>query len=245
MKQMKVAFIALVLMLGCKSSYEMVRTGPTYPPLPKDTEIKVIGWQDTTAYEQIAIVDVAEYNLERRMNVAKQAARDAGGSIIMPKLSSDADQNKKTGFLVQSFLVLKERTVKVATGPESAASTQPDSDSAKAPKTDYSTLPRAQFRLLLSDISMMKGEKFRGSLYPIRFYRVPPELKSYRKANTQLLMLSSRSGTNSVLVFLPEAKNADLRQRIQSKKILNFVYTPLAVYKSRYPVLEYIDEIRE
>jgi len=243
MKQMKAAFIALVLMLGCKSSYEMVRTGPTYPPLPKETEIKVIGWQDTAAYEQIAIVDVAEYNLDRRVNVAKEAAREAGGSLIMPKLSADAEQNKKTGFLVQSFIVLKERSAQAATATTSVASAV--KDPAKEGKADYSSLPRAQFRLLLTDISMMKGEKFRGSLYPVRFYRIPPTLKSYRKAGSQLLMLSSRSGTNSVLVFIPEAKGADLRKLIQAKKTLNFVYTPLAVYKARYPVLEYIDEIRE
>jgi len=43
---------------------------------------------------------------------------------------------------------------------------------------------------------------------------------------------------------VPKERYKDLRSRIRSKKKFDFVYSPVTVFKSKYPVLKYIDEIK-
>ncbi|HON78161.1 MAG TPA: hypothetical protein PK544_06695 [Spirochaetota bacterium] len=247
MKRSIYLFLMLVLMFSCKSPYELVRTGPIYPPQPQDAEVKIVGWGEKAHYEQIAIADVGEYTLDRRIQEAMKAAREAGGTAIMPKLTTDSELNAKSGFLVQSFLILKEKSEDIAETPEQKVATVPvekkggDIEGKTGP--DYSNLPRAKYRLLLSDLALLKGTTFRGSMYPVRYYRVPRTLKTYRKTNSHLLLLSSRSGSSRVLLFLPKDKYTAVRAMIKSKKRLDFVYKPVAVYKSKFPVLEYVDTI--
>ncbi len=255
MQRLLIATFILALAIGCKSPYELVRTGPIYPPLAKDSEVKIIGWQRPDSYEQVGIVDVGEYTLDRRISIAKQVARETGGDIIMPKISADPEETKKPGFLLQSFIILREKKSPslAAAGPDLAIapSTIPEKDEKSAiqpaaePKKDYSKLPRAQFRILLSEISMLKGSQFQGSLYPVKYYTIPQSLKSVGAAERQLLMLSTRDGEKQVLLFVPKEKSRDFRKMIQNKRILNFVYTPLTVYRGKYPVLDYVDTIEK
>lgn len=250
MKRSIYLFLMLVLVFSCKSPYELVRTGPIYTPQPKDAEVKILGWGENTQYEQIAITDVGEYTLERRINEAKNAAREAGGTAIMPKLTTDSELNSKSGFLVQSFLILREKSedipetaeTKVAVVPENRNAAELEGKSAKT-GPDYSNLPRAKYRLLITDLALLKGTTFRGSMYPVSYYRVPRVLNTYKKKNTHLLLLSSRSGSSRVLLFLPKEQYSAVRTMIKSKKRLDFVYKPVAVYKSKFPVLEYVDTI--
>lgn len=250
MKRSIYLILMLVLVFSCKSPYELVRTGPMYTPQPKDAEVKIIGPGENAPYEQIAITDVGEYTLERRINEAKNAAREAGGTAIMPKLTTDSELNTKSGFLVQSFLILREKSEDITETPEKQVAIAPaDKNTAeiegKAAKTgpDYSNLPRAKYRLLLTDLALLKGTTFRGSMYPVSYYRIPRVLKTFKKKNSHLLLLSSRSGSSRVLLFLPKDKYHTVKTMIKSKKRLDFVYKPVAVYKSKLPVLEYIDTI--
>ncbi len=111
-------------------------------------------------------------------------------------------------------------------------------------KADYSNLPRASYRKLLSETPSMRGEQFRGSLYPVKYFRLPPELKKHSEEGNQLLMLSSRKGSARVLLMVPPGKRRDIQSLIQSKKPLEFVYKPVTVYRAKYPVLQFVDEIR-
>jgi hypothetical protein len=254
---MSIIWLLPLIFTVCKSPYELVRTGPGHPALPKEAEVKVVSWSDINSYDQIALVDVGEFTLEKRIKYAQDAARAAGGEFIAPRLSGDAAKNNKTEYLVQSFAVLKKKTApvvadtmpKVSGGDDAreiAPPDEPQGDLADGgDKKDYSALPRASYRMLLTDYASLKGENFRGSLYPVKYFRTPPALKNTTGTGNQLLMLSSRQGSAKVLLVVPREKYAELNSRIKSKKQFNFVYTPVTVFKSKYPVLKYVDEIKQ
>ncbi len=259
MKRFFLIFTIVLFFSSCKAPYELVRTGPAQPPLPKDAEIKVVPWSDIDKYEQIAIVDVGEFTLEKRTKYAMDAARAAGGEFIAAKLSGDAAKDKRSEYLMQSFVVLKKKAIQDMPAPKETAVIPKVSDAmpadekkmipedkeeipAEAP--DYSSLPRASFRMLLKETPSLKGEKFRGSLYPVKYFRVPSALKKVTSADKQLLMLSNQSGSAKVLLILPRDKYHDMQNMIKAKKRLDFIYSPVTVYRSRYPVLEYVDTIK-
>ncbi len=258
MKRFFIIFIIPLILTSCKAPYELVRTGPAQQPLPKDAEIKVISWSEIDKYEQIAIVDVGEFTLEKRMKYAMDAARAAGGEFIAAKLSGDETKDKRSEYLVQSFVVLKKKTIQETAAPKETAvmpkvSEAVPSEEKKIPEEreeipvetpDYSSLPRASFRMLLKEAPTLKGEKFRGSLYPVKYFKVPPELKKETSAGKQLLMLSNQSGSAKVLLILPRDRYHDMQDMIKAKKRLDFIYTPVTVYRSKYPVLEYVDTIK-
>ena len=109
MRRMSIIWLLPLIFTVCKSPYELVRTGPSHPALPKEAEVKVVSWSDINNYDQIAIVDVGEFTLDRRIKFAQDAARTAGGEFIAPRLSGDASKDNKTEYLVQSFAVLKKK----------------------------------------------------------------------------------------------------------------------------------------
>lgn len=259
MKRIFLIFAITLLFSSCKAPYELLRTGPAQPPLPKDAEIKVVSWSEIDKYEQIAVVDVGEFTLEKRTKYAMEAARAAGGEFIAAKLSGDEAKDKRSEYLVQSFVVLKKKEVQESAAPKETAVIPKVSDAvpseekkmipeekeeipAEAP--DYSSLPRASFRMLLKETPSLKGEKFRGSLYPIKYFKVPPELRKETSEGKQLLMLSNQSGNAKVLLILPRDRYHDMQEMIKAKKRLDFVYSPVTVYRSKYPVLEYVDTIK-
>lgn len=260
MKRFLIIFAFPLLFTSCKAPYELVRTGPAQPPLAKDAEIKVVSWSEIDKYEQIAIVDVGEFTLDKRMKYAMDAARAAGGEFIAAKLSGDEAKDKRSEYLVQSFVILKKKAVQEtavesketavipkvseAIPPEEKKIIPEEKDEIPAETTDYSSLPRASFRMLLKETGSLKGEKFRGSLYPVKYFKVPPELRKQTASDKQLLMLSNQSGSAKVLLILPRDRYHDMQDMIKSKKRLDFVYTPITVYRSKYPVLEYIDTIK-
>lgn len=261
MRKLSIFWLIPLIFAVCKSPYELVRTGSTYPALPKEAEVKVVSWSDIDKYEQIAVVDVGEFTLEKRIKYAQDAARAAGGDFIAPRLSGDASKDNRTEYLVQSFAVLKKKAqpdqvaivrdtaqkdVEALSGKEIAPQDDNQGDLAdEGTKADYSALPRASYRMLLTDYASLKGEKFKGSLYPVKYFRIPPALKKATGPDNQLLMLSSRQGAAKVLLMVPKEKYRDLNSRIKSKKRFDFVYTPVTVFKSKYPVLKYVDEIKE
>lgn len=259
MKRFLLIFAITLLITSCKAPYELIRTGPAQPPLPKDAEIKVVSWNDIDKYEQIAIVDVGEFTLEKRTKYAMDAARTAGGEFIAAKLSGDEAKDRRSEYLVQSFVVLKKKAFQEAAALKERAviskvsEARPSEEKKMIPEEkeeipvetpDYSSLPRASFRMLLKEAPTLKGEKFRGSLYPIKYFKVPPELKKETTEGKQLLMLSNQSGSAKVLLILPREKYHDMQDLIKSKKRLDFVYSPVTVYRSKYPVLEYVDTIK-
>jgi len=259
MRRLSIIWLLPLVFTVCKSPYELVRTGPEHPALPKEAEVQLVPWSDMGSYDQLAIVDVGEFTLEKRIKYAKDAARAAGGEYIAARLTGDPAKDNRTEYLVQSFVVLKkkapgEQSIAAMEMPKVSDGAAPKEDIAPEPeggdldagdaKADYSKLPRASYRMLLSDTPSLKGEQFRGSLYPVKYFRVPPALKTVAGSGNQLLMLSSRKGSARVLLVVPREKRRDILSRINAKKPMEFVYKPVTVYRSKYPVLQFVDEIR-
>jgi hypothetical protein len=163
-------------------------------------------------------------------------------------------RDQKAGFLLQSFIILREKKSPslAAAGPDLAIapSTIPEKDEKRPsspPPNQRRTTPNCRARSsgsAFGDIDA-EGSQFQGSLYPVKYYTIPQSLKSVGAAERQLLMLSTRDGEKQVLLFVPKEKSRDFRKMIQNKRILNFVYTPLTVYRGKYPVLDYVDTIEK
>ncbi len=257
MRKFSIIWLLPLLLVVCKSPYELIRTGPEHPALPKEAEVSVVPWSDFDKYDQIALVEVGEFGLEKRILRAKEAARQAGGDFIAPKLPADPLKSGGNDYIIQSFLVLKKKAPVAEPVQEEklpvVSSGEPDLPVAPGDgpadladeATDYSNLPRASFRMLLKEYRTLRGEKFRGSLYPVKFIKAPSELRRETGKKNHLLMLSSGSGKVSVLLIVPRNMHKEMSEKILSKKRLDFIYTPVTVYKAKYPVLDYIEGVNK
>jgi hypothetical protein len=259
MKRIILSILLLTIFFSCETQSRFVLTGVKQPPLAENAEVKVVAWGDPGNYEAIGIADVGQYNLEERINEAKRIARLHGGDVIMPKGLRDKESIKDTeseGYLIQSFLILKkkEEMPEVAVVKDVGKIEKKDDihddmeESSNVPQKNYANLPRATYKLLLNDYKSLKGELFQGSLYPKRYFRTPRILRSHAGANKRLLMVSTKSGKYKIFLFVPESMTDRFQGIIKNRGRFNFVYTPLDVYvtgKGRYPVLEYVDEIKE
>ncbi|MDY6934644.1 MAG: hypothetical protein SVZ03_10550 [Spirochaetota bacterium] len=251
--------ILLVSLFAC-STAKFVRTGSVYPSLPRGEEVKVVVWGDQGKYEVIGVVEIGESSLESRIRKAKSIARDNGGDAIMPKGITDENELNKIGggFLLQSFLVLRtkaekqmieEKKVDIVSKIEPERDffesvEEEESQTVEDIQPDAENLPRATFKLLIEEYATLRDEKFRGSLYPVKFTKVPSELRSYVERDRKLLLLKTKSGRYSLYLIVPENKGKRIGSIIGTNKKLDFVYTPVTVYRSKYPVLKYLGEIR-
>lgn len=260
MKRPVVHILLLALFFfGCETQSRFVLTGVKQSPLAENAEVKVVAWGDPGNYEAIGIADVGQYNLEERIQVAKRIARLHGGDVIMPKGLRDVESIKEDsseGYLIQSFLILKTKEempevamVKDVGKIEKKEAVKDDLEKApeESPKK-YTNLPRATFKLLINDYRSLKGELFIGSLYPKRYFKMPRRLRAYAAGGKKLVLVSTRSGKYKIFLFVPESMTEKLQGIIKSQGKLNFVYTPVDVYvtaREKYPVLEFVDEIKE
>lgn len=253
-KFMTIAFS--LFLFGCVTQSEFVLTGAKQEALPENAEVKVVAWGDSDSYEIIGIADVGQYTLDKRIEEAKRIARLHGGDVIMPKglrgTESKARMDRE-GYLVQSFLVMKmkEEVPEVAIKD---ASKMRESDKLSADKDlqssleKYKNLPRATYKLLVNDYRTLKGELFKGSLYPKRYYPIPSRLRSLAGRDKQMILVTTRSGKYKLFLLVPTNMNSKFKGMIRQGKRLNFVYSPVDIYvtrRGRYPVLKYIDDIRE
>ena len=252
MKRYILLFAAFsILIVSCKTTgVNFVRTGEKYPPTPAGVEIKIIAWGDAKGYEVIGFADVGGYSVEKRVEKAKYVARDNGGDAIMPKglwKESRETVSEKGSMLVQSFVILKSRTSSKMDDLIDD-SDLPGDDTGKKAKDDYGKLPRATFKLLVKDIDNLKGEMFRGTLFPVKYFKTPDSLREHLGDGGKLLLLSTKSRKFKLLAFIPREKTSRVSQLISENRKVNFVYSPLTLYRTKegtYPVLKFIDEIRE
>lgn len=237
--------LSCTLLYACSSLHKrFILTGNQQKPLTSDAEVKLIPWGDQKKYEKIGIAEVGLYTRERRIAVAMNIARAHGGDTIMPKEEKVVEGR---GYRIESFLVLKEkkgpepRPVMVRTNIEKVE----EKDIAREP--DYSNLPRATYKLLTEEFKLLKGEKFQGKLYPKKFRRTPRRLRGHTGRGKRVIQASTRRGTYRLYIIVPSDMTKKIKKMIRSGKQLHFVYTPVDVFytgKRMYPVLEYIDEIR-
>lgn len=260
MKRLILHIVLLSLFFyGCETQSSFVLTGVKQSPLAENAEVKVVAWGDPGNYEAIGIADVGQYNLEERILEAKRIARLHGGDVIMPKGLRDKESVKDDsgeGYLLQSFLILKTKEempevamVKDVGKIEKKEDVQEDVEksSIESPKK-YANLPKATIKLLINDYRSLKGELFRGSLYPKRYFKMPRRLRSHARGGKKLVLVSTRSGKYKIFLFVPESMKGRLQGIIKNQGKLNFVYTPVDVYvtaRGKYPVLEFVDEIKE
>jgi hypothetical protein len=253
-KFMTIAFS--VFLFGCVTKSEFILTGVKHEALPENTEVKVVAWGDSDRYEIIGIADVGQYSLDERIEEVKRIARLHGGDVIMPKGLQGSESREKIdreGYLLQSFLVMrmKDEVPEVAIKD---ASKMGDDDKLTADKElqasieKYKNLPRATYKLLVNDYRTLKGELFKGSLYPKRYYPIPARLRSLAGRDKQMLLVTTRSGKYKLFLLVPKNMNSKFKGMIRQGKKLNFVYSPVDIYvtrRGRYPVLKYVDDIRE
>lgn len=233
--------ISIIAFCGC-SSTKFVMTGKKYPPLSEKEEVKLVIWDNPGNYEPIGIADLAALSLDKRIEMAKQIARANGGDVVMPKGLFEHNRVKMKsdeGYVLQTFLILR---TKKEEAPDK--SMQPDEKKDEVAAPDYKKLPRANYRVLVEDVDSVKGNKYQGSLYPVQLYRIPAELKSLAGEDKKIVMLSTASGKNKLLLLVPRERTKRFEEMIKSRAKLRFAYTPIAVYKSRYPVIDFIDEIK-
>ncbi len=259
MKRVILIILLLMIFFSCETQSRFVLTGVKHPPLAENVEVKVVAWGDPGNYEAIGIVDIGQYNLEDRIIEAKRIARLHGGDVIMPKGLRNKEAIKDTaseGYLIQSFLILKTKEempevamVKDVGKIEKEDDIQDDMEkSSSISHKNYANLPRATYKLLVNDYKSLKGELFKGSLYPKQYFRTPRRLRSHAGSDKKLLLVNTKSGKYKIFLFVPKSMTDRVQGIIKKRGRFNFVYTPVDVYvtgKGRYPVLEYVDEIKE
>ncbi|HNR87653.1 MAG TPA: hypothetical protein PKM65_04895 [Spirochaetota bacterium] len=267
-----VALIGCIIFLaGCKTSYEYIITGKQYPPLKKDDAVKMVFLEDKGRYEELGIVEVTGKTLMKRVDAAVDVARKQGGDVLMIKgvrdekameeLRSQEDPSRP---LKQSFLVLRTR-------PDDPNERLDDEDapavrsggpkkSVKAPsirtgvddegaldEADPSGLKRATWRLLVEEFEMLRGERFRASMYPLASSRkIPPSIDYHADGAKRLITMATRGRRHFAYLIVPKKMEQRVMRAKRFKRSFEFVYTPVDVYRrggKTYPVLEFVREI--
>lgn len=239
--------------VSCSSTSKVVVTGEKYDPLPPGEEVRLVLVDKMNNYNEIGIVEIAGMTLEQRVKKAREVARTYGGDTIMPYGIYDEETRKKAtaGYQAQSFYILKtkigEEEKETAAGADDSTDMELEEDEMdKVPGGDVSvsiaSLPRATYKQLLEQYPAMQGKEYYASLYPVKFYKVPSSLKVYDIKNHKLLLMQTVSAKYKLLVFVPEDKIDTVKKSIKSKDKIDFAYSPIGVYKQRFPVLKLIKQ---
>lgn len=229
-------FIILFICAGSCTYSKFVLTGSQHDPLPEDKQVKVIPWGNQADYEVIGVAEIGESDIETRVEEAKRIARMNGGDVIAPKgLEAGETEEGDVGYRLQNFLILKTKkgheTAQVEESVAPAGEPEP-----VAP--DY---PRATFKLLIEEYSSLYGQKFQGALYPYGFIKIPEQIYGQVDESMKCLGLKASSkGGIRVLLMVPPGEVEILKGIVQSNSKFKFVYTPVTVYRKRYPVLEFV-----
>ncbi len=249
MKKIVTIFI-LVGAVSCSSTSKVVVTGEKYDPLSPGENVELVLIDDMAGYHEIGIVDIGGMTLDQRVEKAKELARTHGGDTIMPYGVVDEETRKKAsaGYQVQSFFILKQKTdkeqKKVAGEEKEVDLDLQENELADVPGKEIAisiaNLPRATYKQLLKDYPAMQGKEYFAALYPVKFYKIPSSLKVYDLDNHKLLLMQTSSEKYRLLVFVPEEKIDVIKKSKEKGGKVNFAYSPLGVYKQRYPVLKLI-----
>ena len=235
-------FIVLVhiafTFISC-TSIEFVKTGEEYPALNETDEVQVLLTVDKNQYDEIGIADIGGVSLPVRIEKAKQIARSKGGNVIVPvtMCTEEAQKRMRSGYIIQSFYILKTKTAAI-TPKETDELTQ------IAPPLEEEFIPEKQsatFTQLLQHYPSLQGQSFTNTMVPLRFYKIPPSLLVYGLSEHKLCLMQF-DNDNTVLVFIPKQKITVVKNSINKKSTITFDFTPLGVYKEKYPVLKMLSE---
>ncbi len=127
-------------------------------------------------------------------------------------------------------------------GPDNLKGENQREDYSIFESSEYKDLPRVSFKLLIEDSEFLKGEKFKGILYPRKFTRAPWALVPVVGKNKNILIACSRSGKNSMYVIVPETVKKRITRLIKARGRMYFIYTPVSTL-GNMPVVQMIDEV--
>ncbi len=231
--------LAIILGVISCTSIEFVKTGEEYPALSESDEVQVLLTVDKNQFDEIGIADIGGVSLPLRIEKAKQIARSKGGNIIVPvtMCTEEAQKRMRSGYIVQSFYILKTKTAAIA--PKETA------ESKQIPlPVEEEFIPEKQaatFTQLLQHYPSLQGQSFTNTMQPLRFYKIPPSLLAYGLLEYKLCLMQF-DNDNTVLVFIPREKIAVIKNSIDKKSTVAVDFTPLGVYKEKYPVLKMLSE---
>jgi len=230
--------VLFILPLSC-TSIEFVKTGNEYTPLPPNSDVQVLLTVDKNQFDEIGIADIGGVSLPVRIEKAKEIARSKGGDVIVPATMCNEESKKRmrSGYIIQSFYILKTRSTAIIQKPveETKSFTQ---------MVEKELLPEKQsatFQQLLREYPQLHGEVFTNTMQPSGFYKIPPSLLVYGLSQHKLCLMKFDE-ENSALVFIPRDKINTIKASIEGKKSLSIDYTPLGVYKEKYPVLRMVSQ---
>jgi len=220
--------------LSCTTA-EYIKTGMEYEPLPPDTEVKVLLTVDKSNFDEIGIADIGGVSLPVRIEKAKQIALNKGGNVIVPVGICDEEAQKRirSGYIIQSFYILKSKDLVSV----SKTTEVPQTTTEEVTEEPFPEKQSATFTQLLQQYPFLQGKTFSNEMQPLKFYKIPPSLTVYGLSNYKLCLMQFDK-ENSVLVFIPSNKIPVIKKLIESPKSISVDYTPLGVYKDKYPVLQ-------
>ena len=190
-------FLIIILVLSSACSYsKFVKTGSSYPPLPDSSEVKIIPWGNQSDYEIVGIAEIGESSLDTRLEEAKSIARKNGGDAIAPK-GSDVNNTEMedAGYRLQDFLILRTKPRQIPSQQDlKPIISEPELAAVPVNRDSYesSTLPKATYKLLVEEFDTLKGQKFRGSLFPAKFFKIPPSIDQQIDGDKKLLLLQTK-----------------------------------------------------
>lgn len=230
--------LTVFFMISC-TSVEFVNTGQEYPALNESDVVTVLLIIDKNQYDEIGIADIGGVSLPVRIEKAKQIARSKGGDVIVPvtMCTEEAQKRMRSGYIIQSFYILKTKSA-TTTPKETIESKQ------IIPPVEEEFMPEKQtatFAQLLQQYPALQGQSFTNNMVPLRFYKIPPSLLVYGLSQYKLCLMQFDTD-NTVLVFIPQAKITVIKKSIDTRDTIPVDFTPLGVYKGKYPVLKMLSE---
>lgn len=237
-------------------------------PLPDHVQVKVAQWGILDGYDVIGYTEIPGDTIQDRIRLAEKYARAYGGEVVMAKGITSKEQLKSTyrDKVIQGFLVWRKKptpsaepqiTVIDVTGKkiEEKKETpvkQDDSllqdlaEETGSPKvySEYASLSRLTYNKLLENSADIKNQNYRGASYVLKLFKIPDDLGIAVEGDQKMAMLATRSGENKLFMLIPADKVQWLQEYIKGDKVMEFVYKPVGLYKEKYPVLKFVDEMK-
>jgi hypothetical protein len=254
------------LILSC-TSVEYIKIGNEFPSLAETDDVQVfMSSNPAQKYEKIGLVRIRGGSLEKRIEEAKEYAREKGGNAVIAReigaLSDPATDEvvEKVGastYETQEFSIIKLETGGTSIAKADKLEEATESEKGKGSKEqdenilsllDLNSIPRASYSQLINNYKSLQGKMFRGTLYPKKIYKIPPALKEGTESGDRLVLLTTKSGKNNIYLIVGSDKVPSFQNKIKSGEILDFVYSPFNVYTSKagkQPVIKFVEEVIE
>jgi len=119
-------------------------------------------------------------------------------------------------------------------------------DTGTPPKeyVQYAALPRLTYKKLLENTAEIKTQDYRGASYALKIFKIPEDIGIEVKEDQKMAMLATKSGENKLFLLVPGDRTQWIQEFIKSDKVMEFVYRPVGLYKEKYPILQFVDEMK-